>query len=71
MPRNAAVARVTEVIASSSRSFDDAIKTGVSRATKTLKNVKSAWVKDMSLKVNSGKITEYRVNLHITFVLTD
>jgi flavin-binding protein dodecin len=71
MAKSAAVARVTEVISSSSRSFDDAIKTGISRATKTLKNVKAAWVKDMSVKVQGSRITEYRVNLHITFVLAD
>jgi flavin-binding protein dodecin len=71
MAKSSSVARVTEVIASSSKSFDDAIKAGIERATQTLKNVKGAWVKDMSMKVNGSKVSEYRVNLQITFVLTD
>ncbi len=65
------VARVTEIIASSEKGFDDAVKTGVRRANKTLKKVKSAWVKDHSVVVSSdGKISEYRVKLKVTFVLT-
>ena len=64
------VARVTEVISSSKKSFDDAIKTGISRAGKTLKNVKGAWIKDQQVSVSKNKITEYRVTLKITFVLT-
>ena len=64
------VARVTEIIASSKKSFDDAVKEGVARADKTLDNVKSVWVKDQSAVVGSkGKITEYRVTLKVTFVL--
>ena len=65
------VAKVTEIIASSEKSFDDAISTGVKRACKTLKNVTSAWVQDQQVSVSKGKITEYRVNLKITFVLND
>lgn len=65
------VARVTEIISSSNKSFDDAVHRGIERAHKTLKNVKSAWVKDQSVKVKDGKISEYRVNLHVTFVLED
>lgn len=65
------VARVTEVISSSSTSFDDAIKAGVERATKTLDNVTSAWVQDQKCIINDGAIVEYRVNLKITFVLKD
>jgi dodecin len=65
------VARVTEIIASSTKSFDDAIKIGVDRACKTLDNVQGAWVKDQKLVVKKGKITEYRVDLMITFVLND
>ncbi len=65
------VARVTEIIASSNKSFDDAIENGVERASKTLKNVRSAWVKDQTVSVKDGKISEYRVNLHVTFVLDD
>jgi len=64
-----AVARVTEIIASSKKSFDDATKVGIRRANKTLKNVESAWVADMNMRVSGGKITEYRVRLKVTFVL--
>lgn len=65
------VARVTEVISSSTTSFDDAIKTGVDRATKTLNNVTSAWVQDQKCMINGGVIAEYRVNLKITFILDE
>ena len=65
------VARVTEISATSSSSFDDAVKTGIERATKTLRNVESAWVKDMNVKIEGNAIKSYRVNLAITFVLDD
>jgi len=65
------VAKVTEIIASSNKGFDDAITNGIKRANKTLKNIKGAWVKDQQLTVNDGKITEYRVVLKVTFVLKD
>ncbi len=64
-----AVARVTEIIASSPKSFDDAVKKGIERANKTLQNVKGAWVKDQNVLIENGKITEYRVDLKVTFVL--
>ena len=54
------VAKVTEIIASSNKGFDDAITKGISRANKTLKNIKSAWVKDQQVSVENGKVTEYR-----------
>ena len=63
------IARVTEVISSSTKSFEDAIQQGVERASKTLKNVQGAWVQDQKCTVNNGKISEYRVTLKITFVL--
>jgi flavin-binding protein dodecin len=67
-----AVARVTEIIASSTKGFDEAVRVGVRRANKTLNKVKSAWVKDQSVVVDGkGKITEYRVKLKVTFVLTN
>jgi dodecin len=67
-----AVAKVTEIIASSTKSFDDAVLTGVARAHKTLKNLKSAWVKNQQVKLNNeGQITEYRVQLKITFIIED
>ena len=65
------VARVTEIISSSSKSFDDAVENGVARAAKTLKNVEGAWVQDMKCTVKDGKISEYRVILKVTFVLED
>jgi hypothetical protein len=65
------VAKVTEIIASSDKGFDDAITNGIKRANKTLKNIKGAWVKDQQLTVNDGKITEYRVVMKVTFVLKD
>ncbi len=65
------VAKVTEIIASSSKSFDDAISNGVKRADKTLKNVKGAWVKEQKLIVEDGKIIEYRVAMKVSFVLKD
>lgn len=66
-----AVARVTEIISSSKKSFDDAIKSGIERAVKTLDNVTGAWVQDQKLDVVKGKISEYRVNLKVTFILKD
>lgn len=63
------VARVTEVIASSKKSFEDAIEVGISRATKTLKNVSGVWVQDMKCTVKNDKVDEYRVVLKVTFVL--
>jgi len=65
------VARVTEIIASSPKSFEDAVASGIARATKTLQNVKSAWVKDQKVVVENGKITEYHVGLMVTFILKD
>lgn len=65
------VARVTEIISSSKKSFDDAVENGVERACKTLKNVSSAWVQDQKVIVEDGKVSEYRVILKVTFVLED
>lgn len=65
------VARITEISAESTRSFEDAIVQGVERANKTLKNVKGAWVQDQKITIENGKIAMYRVNLKITFVLQD
>jgi len=66
-----AVARVTEISSTSPKSFDDALQLGVARATKTLRNVRSAWVKEQRVDVRDGKIAEYQVNLMVTFVLED
>lgn len=65
------IAKVTEIIASSEKSFDDAVKAGVARACKTLTNVSSAWVKDQTVSVEKNKIVAYRVNLKVTFLLDD
>ncbi|MGD1983052.1 MAG: dodecin family protein [Chromatiaceae bacterium] len=65
------VAKVTEIIASSKKGFDDAVAKGVKRASKTLKNVTGAWVQDQQVVVQDGKIEEYRVNLKVTFILND
>jgi dodecin len=63
------VAKVTELSATSSKSFEDAIQQGIERATKTLRNVKSAWVKEMRVSIENEKVSEYQVNLQVTFVL--
>ncbi len=66
------IARVTELKASSSKSFDDALRQGVARATKTLKNVQSAWVENQEVLIDEkGAITEYRVHMRVTFILED
>lgn len=65
------IARVTEINSSSTKSFDDAIEQGIKRANKTLRNIKGAWVRDQKLKIKDGKITEYRVNLKVSFVIDD
>ncbi len=63
------VGRITEITSSSKKSFEDAIEKGVERASKTLRNVKGAWVQDQKLEIDNGKIKEYRVTLKITFIL--
>ncbi len=66
------IARVTEIKASSPKSFDDAIKAGVLRAQKTLSNVKSAWIENQEVLIDDkGHITEYRVQMKVTFILED
>jgi len=66
------VAKISEIKASSLKNFDDAIRQGVVRANKTLRNVKSSWIKDFEVLVDGeGKITEYRVLMKVTFVIDD
>jgi flavin-binding protein dodecin len=65
------VARVTEISSRSDRSFEEAINEGIERANKTLRNVKSAWIKEQSVDIEDGRIIAYRVNMLITFVLDD
>ncbi len=65
------VAKVTEIISSSTESFDDAVDKGIKRAGKTLENVRSAWVKDLKVMVEKGKVSEYRVTMKVSFILKD
>ena len=63
------VAKVTEIIASSNKGFEDAVQSGIRRASKTLKNITGAWVKEQQVTVKNNKVKEYRVTLKVTFVL--
>ena len=65
------VAKVTEITASSSKSFEDAVRLGINRAAKTLDKVQSAWIQDHEVVVKGAKITEYRVRMRVTFILKD
>jgi flavin-binding protein dodecin len=65
------IARVTEISSTSTKSFEDAIQGGVRRATETLRNVRSAWVKEQQIKIEGNNIVEYQVNMMITFVLEE
>jgi hypothetical protein len=65
------IAKVSEISATSTKSFEDAIVQGIARANKTLRNVRSAWIKEQQVRVSKGSITEYQVNLMITFVIDD
>ena len=65
------VAKVTEIQSSSTKSFEDAIRIGIGRAEKTLRNLTGAWIKSQKIVIEKGKITEYRVLLKVTFVLQD
>ncbi|MDZ7810068.1 MAG: dodecin family protein [Arhodomonas sp.] len=65
------VARTTELSATSEKGFDDAIEQALSRATKTLRNVKGAWVKDQLVELENDRIARYKVHLMVTFVLED
>lgn len=64
-----AVAKITELTSSSKKSFEDAITTGIKRATKTLENVTGAWIQDQEVVIEKGSIVEYRVRMRVTFVL--
>jgi len=65
------VAKVTEITAKSTKSFDDAVAMGVARASKTLQNIKGAWINSMKVDIDNGRITSYRVDMKVTFVLKD
>jgi flavin-binding protein dodecin len=66
-----AVAKVSEIIASSPESFEDAVRKGIARADKTLKNIRGAWISEQKVEVDKGKIKEYRVTMRVSFVLED
>ena len=65
------VAKVTEISSTSTKSFEDAINSGLARAHKTIRNIKSAWIKEQTVRLEKGQIIEYQVNLLLTFVLDD
>lgn len=65
------VARVTEITSSSDKSFQEAIELGIARAAKTLKNVEGAWIQEQKVVVEDGKISAYRVNMKVTFILAE
>jgi flavin-binding protein dodecin len=65
------VAKVTEISATSSKSFEDAIQQGLTRSAKTLRNVRGAWIKEQHVRCVDGRVTEYQVNMMVTFVLDD
>jgi flavin-binding protein dodecin len=66
-----AIAKITEIQSSSKKSFEDAVKSGIARADKTLRNLTGAWVKSQKVTIEKGKIVEYRVLLKVTFILKD
>jgi flavin-binding protein dodecin len=65
------VAKVSEITSTSPKSFEDAVERGIARASKTLKNVTSAWIADQEVEISNGKVTAYRVRMRVTFVLED
>jgi len=71
MPVHKSVAKITEISAESPDSFDDAVRVGISRASKTIHNIKSAWVAEQHAVVENGEVAGYRVHLRLTFVLDD
>jgi flavin-binding protein dodecin len=65
------VGKVTEITSTSKKGFEDAIAQGLARASKTIRNIRSAWVKEQTVRVTNGKVSEYQVNLLVTFVLDE
>ena len=65
------VAKVSEISSTSAKSFEDAIQQGLTRASKTLRNIRAAWIKEQHVRCDNGKVTEYQVNMMVTFVLDD
>ena len=65
------IAKVTEISSTSANSFEDAIQKGIARASETLRNVRSVWIKEQHVRVDQGRASEYQVNMMVTFVLED
>ena len=65
------VAKVTEISATSSKSFEDALQQGIARASRTLRNVRGAWIKEQHVRCDGGTVVEYQVNMMVTFVLDE
>ncbi len=65
------IAKVSEISATSSKSFEDAIQQGLTRSAKTLRNVRSAWIKEQHVRCDQGRVIEYQVNMMVTFILDD
>ncbi len=65
------VARVVEISSTSQQSFEDAMRQGIARATRTLRNVRSAWIKEQEVRIDGDRIVDYKVNMLVTFVLDD
>jgi len=65
------IARTTEISASSNKSFEDAVRKGIKRFSKTIKHVEGAWVKEQKVVVSDGEVSDYRVTMKVTFVLDD
>lgn len=65
------IAKVSEITSSSTESFEDAIREGITRASQTIENIRGAWVNEQNVVVKGGKVVEWRVNLRVTFVLND
>ena len=65
------VAKVSEISATSKKSFEDAIQKGLARASKTLRHIRGAWIKEQHVRCNEGKIAEYQVNMMVTFIIDD
>ena len=66
-----AIAKVTEITASSPKGFEEAIQAGIARASKTIENIRGAWIEDLKVEVAVGRVAEYRVRMKVTFVLKD
>ena len=65
------VAKVSEISATSAKSFEDAVQQGLARASKTLRGIQAAWIKEQRVRCDNGRIVEYQVNMMVTFVLDD